>query len=135
MKFKGLDGRLRNLKHATTYLIDWEKPSRSKFQTRVKEFVEPYWLGHVVFEELRIVGTRLSLDFYNASRKVAVEVQGAQHEKFVKHFHENRLNFVDQMKRDKKKLDFCEKNGIILVEIYPRDEIGREVFESQGVTL
>lgn len=135
MKFKGLDGRERTLKNPTKYLIDWEAPSLSKFQTSVKEFLHPYWYGHVVFEELKIVGTRLSLDFYNASRSVAVEVQGAQHEKFVKHFHGNRFKFVDQMDRDQKKLDFCEKNGILLVEIYPRDVIGPEVFESQGVIL
>lgn len=135
MKFKGLDGRPRTLKHSQKYLINWEAPSLSKFQTSVKNFLEPYWCGHVVFEEMRIVGTRLSLDFYNASRKIAVEVQGAQHEKFVEHFHGNRLKFVDQLKRDQKKLDFCEENDILLVEIYPRDEIGLKVFESQGVYL
>jgi hypothetical protein len=39
----------------------------NKLQFNVKQFLLPYWKGDVVFEELRIVGTRLSLDFYKGS--------------------------------------------------------------------
>ena len=63
----------------------------------------------------------LSLDFYNANKKIAIEVQGDQHVKFVKHFHKTRLKYLEQLKRDQKKLDFCELNGIKLVEICLRD--------------
>ena len=136
MKFIGIDGKERNLKTATNYLINWYKGSRSKFQASVKEFLRPYWESHVVFEEFRIVGTRLSLDFYNATRNIAVEVQGDQHAKYVKFFHgKNKMNYVDQLKRDANKFDCCEKNGIILVEIYSRDTIDRGLFLSFGVTL
>jgi|TARA_R110000824_G_scaffold14431_3_gene61417 hypothetical protein len=136
MKFIGIDGKERNLKKATNYLINWDKGSRSKFQASVKEFLRPYWESHVVFEEFRIVGTRLSLDFYNATRNIAVEVQGDQHAKYVKFFHgKNKMNYVDQLKRDANKFDFCEKNGIILVEIYSKDTIDRGLFLSFGVTL
>jgi hypothetical protein len=135
MKFLDPLGKPRNLKGAKKYLIDWEAKSRSKFQNRVKDFLKDYWCNDIVFEEFRIVGTRLSLDFYNANKKVAVEVQGDQHVRFVKHFHKNRLKYLDQLKRDQKKLDFCEINDIKLVEVYTTDEINASLFNDQDTYL
>lgn len=77
----------------------------------------------------------MSLDLYNANEKVAVEVQGRQHTSYVKFFHGNRLNYLEQLKRDDKKLKFCQINGITLVEIYPDDEVNEALFEKFGVTL
>ena len=83
MKFLDPFGKQRNLKNAKKYLIDWNAKSRSKFQNNVKNFLKEYWIHDIVFEEFRIVGTRLSIDFYNANRRVAIEVQGDQHIKYV----------------------------------------------------
>ena len=135
MKFFDASCRRRNLKNAKKYLIDWDKPSRSKFQTYVKEFLRPYWKNDIVFEEFRVVGSRLTLDFYNANKKIAVEVQGAQHTKYVKFFHKTRLKYRDQLKRDEKKLDFCKANNIKLAEIYPQDEINASLFGDQEIYL
>ena len=135
MKFFDASGRSRNLKNAKKYLIDWDKPSRSKFQTSVKEFLRPYWKNDIVFEEFRVVGSRLTLDFYNANKKIAVEVQGAQHTKYVKFFHKNRLKYSEQLKRDEKKLEFCKANNIKLAEIYPQDEINASLFGDQEIYL
>tara|TARA_R110002020_G_scaffold50752_1_gene143427 strand:+ start:730 stop:1137 length:408 start_codon:yes stop_codon:yes gene_type:complete len=135
MKFIDQYGKQRNLKNAKKYLIDWNKPSRSKFQTKVKSFLFKYWHSDIVFEEFRVVGTRLSLDFYNANKKIAVEVQGAQHTKYVKFFHKNHFKYSDQLKRDEKKLDFCQSNGIKLAEVYPQDEIQATLFKNQDIYL
>ncbi|NVM34356.1 MAG: hypothetical protein HWN81_02095 [Candidatus Lokiarchaeota archaeon] len=135
MKFLDPLGRPRNLKSAKKYLIDWDAKSRSKFQSRIKNFLKPYWKNDVVFEEFRIVGTKLSLDFYNANKNIAVEVQGDQHTKYVKHFHKNRLQYLDQLKRDQKKLDFCEFNDIKLVEIYTTDVVNASFFKDQDIFL
>ena len=135
MKFIDQYGKGRNLKNAKKYLINWEKPSRSKFQTNVKKFLRLYWENDIVFEEFRVVGSRLSLDFYNANKKIAVEVQGAQHTKYVKFFHKNRLKYCDQLKRDEKKLDFCKANDIKLAEIYPKDVVTASLFEDQEIYL
>lgn len=135
MKFIDLYGRQRNLKNAKKYLINWEKPSRSKFQTRVKEFLRSYWEHDVVFEEFRVVGSRLTLDFYNANKKIAVEVQGAQHTKYVKFFHKNKFKYSDQLKRDEKKLQFCNTNNIKLAEVYPQDRITASLFDDQEIYL
>ena len=133
MKFVDQYGKQRNLKNAKKYLIDWHKPSRSKFQTKVKKFLFEYWQNDIVFEEFRVVGTRLTLDFYNANKKIAVEVQGAQHTKYVKFFHKNHFKYSDQLKRDEKKLDFCQANGIKLAEVYPQDEIQASLFKNKDI--
>lgn len=135
MKFKTLNGTMAELRNSKKFLIDWDAGSRSKFQSSVKNFLEPYWRNDIVFEELKLVGTRLSLDIYNANKKVAVEVQGVQHTKFVKFFHGNRFNYLDQLKRDDKKLRFCKINDIKLVEIYPTDVVDEELFWRFGVIL
>ncbi len=135
MKFKTLSGSTAELKNARKYLVKWEAESRSKFQFSVKEFLFPYWRTDIVFEEFRIVGTRLSFDLYNANKRIAIEVQGAQHTKYVKFFHGNRMKYLDQLKRDDKKFRFCEINEIKLVEIYPNDKINIDLFESFGVVL
>lgn len=135
MKFKTLTGSTAELRNPKKYLINWKGNSRSKFQFSVKEFLQPYWRTDIVFEELKLVGTRMSFDFYNANKKIAVEVQGQQHTKFVKFFHGNRSKYLEQLKRDDKKMRFCEVNGITLVEIYPTDIVSEEFFESFGVIL
>lgn len=135
MKFYDSYGKIRNLKTPQKYLIDWSVASRSKFQNNIKNFIKDYWVHDVVFEEFRVVGSRLSLDFYNANKKIAIEVQGDQHIKYVKHFHKNRMKYLDQLKRDQKKLDFCEMNGIKLVEIYSTDVVDESFFNNQDIYL
>ena len=135
MKFKSLEGKERTIKNAKKYLIKWTEKSRSKFQSNVKSFLHKYWHADIVFEELKIVGTRLSLDFYNANKKIAIEVQGEQHFKYIPFFHGNRNSYLKQIKRDVKKIDFCAINNIFLVEIYPKDDLNEDLFVKFGVNL
>jgi very-short-patch-repair endonuclease len=83
MEFLTLTNKKKRCKNLKQYIIDWDIDSRSKFQTSVKKFVKKYWFGNIVFEEFPIVGTRLTLDFYNANKKIAIEVQGRQHTQYV----------------------------------------------------
>lgn len=135
MHFLTLTNKKRNCKNAKKYLINWSSKSRSKFQENVKKFLFKYWCQDIVFEEFPIVGTRLTLDFYNANKKIAIEAQGRQHVQFIQFFHQDRLNFLHQLRRDQNKEKFCELNGIKLVTIFEKDEIDTCLFESQGVIL
>jgi hypothetical protein len=136
MRFKTLTGATRTVKKAKNYLIDWDGSSRSKIQYNAKQFLKKYWSNHIVFEEFPVAGTKLSLDFYNANKKIAVEVQGKQHTKYVPFFHgKNKINYINQLQRDQDKLKFCELNDIQLVEIYDGDEITEKLFETFGVIL
>ena len=119
MTFKTLLGKKRRIKRPVIYLINWGKNSRSKLQGKVKNFLKVFWDGDVVFEEFPVVGTRLTLDFYNATKNIAIEVQGNQHTKYNKFFHKgNKINYLNQLKRDDEKLSFCDLNGIKLLEVH-----------------
>tara|TARA_Y100000592_G_C5298356_1_gene234262 strand:- start:203 stop:616 length:414 start_codon:yes stop_codon:yes gene_type:complete len=136
MKFQTLVGGTRSIPNAKKYLIDWKGKSRSKIQFAVKHFLSRYWVNKVVFEEFPMAGTRLSFDIYNANDKIAIEVQGQQHTKYTPFFHgKYKINYIDQLRRDKQKLDFCELNSIKLVEVYYNDTINKELFTKQGIVL
>tara|TARA_B100000427_G_scaffold310565_1_gene300471 strand:- start:1325 stop:1735 length:411 start_codon:yes stop_codon:yes gene_type:complete len=136
MEFQTIDGKLKRVKNLKKRIINWEASSRSKRQKAVKDFLKDYWFYHVTFEEFPVVGTRLSLDFYNANKRVAVEVQGSQHTKYNKFFHGgHKNNYLEQLKRDQIKAEFCEVNDIILVEIYDSDIINKSLFKKFDVTL
>tara|TARA_Y100001935_G_C17303936_1_gene511027 strand:+ start:2354 stop:2764 length:411 start_codon:yes stop_codon:yes gene_type:complete len=136
MRFKTLTGRVRGISKAKKYLIDWDGPSRSKIQFKAKQFLKRHWLHHIVFEEFPVAGTKLTLDLYNANKKIAVEVQGKQHTKYVPFFHQgNKANYISQLKRDQDKLSFCKLNDIILIEIYESDTIDKKLFKKFGVEL
>tara|TARA_R110000824_G_scaffold265390_1_gene454297 strand:- start:33189 stop:33596 length:408 start_codon:yes stop_codon:yes gene_type:complete len=135
MKFKTLTGSEKRVSKPKKYLISWDQESKSKIQFAAKQFLKEYWENHVVFEEFPIAGTRLSFDFYNANKKIAVEVQGAQHTKYVPFFHGRKSQFISQLRRDQQKIDFCALNNIKLVEIFHDEKINKKIFEKNGVNL
>ena len=60
----------------------------------------------------------MTIDFFNATQNIAIEVDGNQHYKYNKFFHSNsRQNFLSQLKRDEKKEYFCDINNIKLIRI------------------
>lgn len=130
MIFLSTAGRSTKLKNSTKYLIKWDKKCRSKIQKRVKDLLNQYWFADIVFEEMPVIGTRLTIDFYNANKKIAVEVDGNQHYKFNKFFHGNsRQNFLSQLQRDDKKEYFCEINNIKLVRILETDKLDEDLLK------
>lgn len=136
MKFKTIHGGLKRVPKVRNYLIDWDAESKSKIQFKTKQFIKDFWYNNLVFEEFPVAGTRLSLDFYNATKKIAIEVQGAQHRKYVPHFHGgHKSNYIDQLRRDKQKLEFCEMNGIHLMEVYDGDVLDESLFKKHGINL
>jgi hypothetical protein len=136
MKFKTLSGGLKRLPRSKKYLISWTKKSRSLRQFETKKFLKEYWENYAVFEEFPVAGTKMTLDFYNSTKKIAIEVQGEQHTKYVPFFHgSSRGNFASQLRRDERKSQFCNINGIKLVEVYPGDDLNKKLFTSQGVHL
>lgn len=136
MKLRDIYGKECVIRRPEDYAIKWDGKCRSQFQFDVKQFLKKYWKNHMVFEEFPIPHTRMTLDIFNWTEKVAVEVQGQQHLSYNKFFHgPHRLKYLQQLKRDGSKLEFCEKHEIVLVEIYPKDILSEKLFESFGVTL
>ena len=136
MRFKTLNGGVRSVQKAKKHLIDWGGSSRSKRQRQTKLFLKKYWQHHIVFEEFPVAGTKLTIDIYNANKKIAVEVQGRQHTEYVPFFHgKNKANYLNQLRRDQHKLEFCRLNGITLIEIYEEDKINLNLFKKFGIEL
>jgi hypothetical protein len=121
MRLLNINGTLVN-KNVRKYSIDWEGKSRSKLQFKFKQFFYPYWKNHIVYEEFPVYGSMLKVDLLNATKKIAVEIQGNQHESFNKFFHDNsRLKYLQSIKRDVKKVKWLETNGFKFLELYEDD--------------
>ena len=138
MRLYNIYGKLTK-KSVGKYRVDWDKKSRSKAQFKVKQFLKKYWATHVVYEEFPVYGSRMSVDILNATIKVAIEVNGAQHNKFVPFFHKNsRSNYLRSIKRDHKKYNWLKKNEFDVVEILDveADKLSKSFFEDKfGIIL
>ena len=60
---------------------------------------------------------QLYVDFYIPMYSIAIEVNGGQHYKFVKFYHQDTDGFKNQVKRDKLKAEWADVNNINLVSI------------------
>ena len=121
MRLYNIKGKLQS-KSVTKYLIKWSKKSRSKLQFNVKQFFKDYWKNHIVYEEFPVYGTRLKVDIINVTKKIAVEVNGPQHDSFNKFFHGNsRAKYLESIKRDVLKAKWLESNGFIIMQIYEKE--------------
>ena len=133
MRLYNIKGRLVK-KNVSPYIINWDAPSRSKMQKRVKDSLFDFWKGCVVYEEFPVYGTKLKVDILNASRMQAVEVHGDQHIKFNKFFHANsREIYLNSISRDAEKYEWLEANNFKVIEIYQKDmkNLSKEWFEDK----
>jgi len=113
-----ISGKPRSVNLAK-YRVDWASKRASNAQFKAKQFFKQFWYADQVLEEMVIPGTRLRLDLVNLTKKIVVEVSGAQHETFVKFYHKNRLGFLKSVKRDFKKINWVEKHlCFTFLEIY-----------------
>lgn len=134
MRLYNIRGRLIT-KSVEAYRCDWLCKERSKPQFLVKQFLYQYWKNYIVYREIPVFGSRMTLDLYNASLKIAVEVDGVNvHNKYSEFFHRgSRLNYLASIKRDMKKEEYCEKNEIQLIRIMDNeiDQLSPEFFKEK----
>ena len=102
----------------------------SKFQSATKDRLAVLLHGYSVQENVRPdwlvnpkTGRRLELDFWLPEVKVAIEVQGVQHSKFVPMFHKTEECFRDQVERDDFKRVACAEHGVFLYEVNRVEDI------------
>jgi len=113
---------LVKLLNGTVQKIDLKKyamkgTSKSNFQSSIGDILKGHYPMDVILEEVYIRGEKLVLDFFIPSRKLAIECNGIQHNKFVKFFHETLRGFHNQQDRDVRKREWCRLNNIRLIEI------------------
>ena len=72
-------------------------------------------------------GQKLFFDFYIKELSCYVECQGAQHTKFIKHFHGNMDGFYAQKYRDNLKIEYVQSKNMYLIRIYDGEYIDKDV--------
>jgi hypothetical protein len=84
-----------------------------------KIFEKPFYKSRPRFLNNPVTfGTNnLELDCFNEELKLAVEYDGAQHYKFIPHFHKTQEAFMNQRYRDYMKEQMCKENGIVLIRV------------------
>jgi len=97
-------------------------PNDSKLELQTKFLIEnifnvPFYKVRPHFLRNEVTGYNLELDLYNDDLKLAIEVQGDQHYKFIPFFHRNKDAFRMQRYRDEMKKQKCMNEGITLIEI------------------
>jgi hypothetical protein len=118
MKFKTLNGReITQEVSQQRYPQRTRENCRSQGQFHLGQQLRVLYKTAVILEEFTIPGSKLSLDFYIPSFRVAFEFQGEQHDQFNAFFHRDKNDFVKQSQRDQNKKDWCKLNSIKLIEI------------------
>lgn len=115
------------------YRMKWDKVAPSKGSQAVKNFLFQNYSHLDWYEEYRIPGTKLRIDFLCRNIKVAIEFHGRQHSDFIPFMHKSRSGFLSHIKRDVKKEELLLKNGFKLVEIYEEDveKLNKQWFEDK----
>lgn len=135
MKVVGLNNREYNLDLKKYIVLPSDTKKKSKYHLSARILLNDIFKGYSVYEEVKLPGSRtpnkqsvLFLDFFVPYFNLAVEVHGAQHYEFCRFFHKTKADFLNQVRRDEIKKEWCELNKIHLIELSYKDseEIWRE---------
>jgi hypothetical protein len=110
-----VNGRKYSWNFSKNKIYEDDSRPRSQYHTKTRQLIKDVYGQIPIIEEVRIPGTILYLDFYIPLLDTAIEVHGEQHYKFNTFFHKTKLDFYKSLKRDSKKIEFCESNNIKLV--------------------
>jgi len=94
--------------------------SKQEYHVRLitqKVFNKPFMKIRPDFLKNNVTEKNLEIDLYNEELKLAIEVQGQQHYKYIPFFHKNYEAFRNQQYRDEVKKLLLEKNQIKLIEV------------------
>jgi len=115
MKVFGLDGKEQHwIIRGKTKVGNY----KSKYHYTAYEVLHNTYPTAQILNEVTIpirLKQNLYLDFYIPLYKIAIEVHGEQHFKYVPHFHKTKLQFVQSKKRDREKKEWCILNNIKLI--------------------
>lgn len=102
------------------YMEHTEKDSKLELQAKFileNIFKQPFVKVRPDFLKNDVTGYNLELDLYNPNLKLAVEINGDQHYKFIPFFHRNKDAFTKQRYRDEMKKWKCEQAGLTLIDV------------------
>ena len=102
------------------YIAKGTLSNKSSLHLAARELIRVKFPTFQILEEVPIPVRKseiLYLDFYLPLSKICIEVHGEQHYEFSAFFHGNRLNFFKHKKRDRDKKEWCNLNGIKVIEL------------------
>lgn len=101
----------------------------SKLADKVYDLLKKVFPHNIIVQEhyVNYGNNRLFFDFYIKDLDIVFEVQGKQHEKFIKHFHQDRDGFFELKKRDTLKIAYAGVNKIPFIIINYNEEINRDM--------
>jgi hypothetical protein len=119
MKFKKLDGTeiscsISTGKHPMRPIEECKSNAQFYLGQKLRSI---YGTHTPILEEWGIPGTRLAIDFYLPTYKLAFEFNGSQHDSYNSFFHHSKQDFLRQKVRDLRKKEWCELNDIRLIII------------------
>jgi len=104
------------------YRLKSKEECKSNAQFRFGQRLKEIFPHSKILEEFGLPNTgALALDFWLPDEGFAFEVQGAQHSKFVKHYHGTQAGFRKQKMNDSRKRRWCEINNIKLMCVKDTD--------------
>jgi hypothetical protein len=145
VKFVNLDDEIYELNLSLFAKTTHSK--RSDLHTKTRALIKELFPNVPIIEELTIKLCKKKVvyaDFFLPMFKIAVEVNGEQHFKYIPHFHGPLINFYLQKKNDNDKREWFSRNNIQWVDLnYNEDinewrtklrSIGKQTPESSGIT-
>lgn len=122
-KFQNLDGTISTLDVLVSdYPLRSENECKSKVQYRFGQRLRALFPDEMLLEEFVIPKSGgLALDFFLPIIGWAFEVNGRQHDEYVRFYHGKRTGFVKQRHRDQDKQEWCDLNKVSLFRIRDKD--------------
>lgn len=97
----------------------------SQLEEKCKTILQKHnitYIREVKFNDLLgLGGKHLSYDFYLPNLNLLLELQGEQHEYFIKGLHRTQRNFERQLVHDERKREYAKQHNIKLLEIWYYD--------------
>jgi hypothetical protein len=115
MKVRDTKGKWHTWNLAECKVSRMDTTPRSGLHLKSRELLKSLFPIEQMLEEVPVPGEKLFIDFYLPMRKLAIEVHGEQHYKYVPHFHGHQTAFIASKQRDSRKEEWCRVNGITLI--------------------
>lgn len=114
MKFKTTKGKEISIDvRPSNYPMRSEEECKSKCQYNIGQVLRGVFPSDIILEEFYVPAEGIYIDFFIPRIKLAVEINGAQHDKYTPFFHGTKTGFTEAKNRDKKKAEWCRLNDII----------------------
>lgn len=121
MKVVDLSGRQVKWNLTGYQVAENDTRPRSQGHLAIRALLKKLFPLDVVLEEVSVPNEQLFIDFFLPSRRLAIEINGVQHDQFVPFFHKTKPKFFKAQNNDRRKAAFCQANNIKLITLSDQD--------------